>query len=65
VLFARPVFDELLHADPAAATAKEVVRRHSAHGDVAVEDEGAFVDIDTAADYVAAFGRLPEAFTIE
>jgi CTP:molybdopterin cytidylyltransferase MocA len=64
VVFDRAVFDELMAADPKAG-AKEVVRRYSAHGDVPVDDEGAFVDVDTEEDYVAAFGRLPQAVPIQ
>jgi molybdenum cofactor cytidylyltransferase len=51
VIFDRAVFDELRAADPAAG-AKEVVRARC--GDIVnvpVEDEGAFVDLDTPEDY--------------
>jgi CTP:molybdopterin cytidylyltransferase MocA len=45
----------LRHADPAHG-AKPVVRGHaSTTGDVAVDDPGAFIDIDTPEDYE----RLP------
>lgn len=51
LLIDRSVFDELRRADDAAG-AKPVVRAHASdNGDVAVRDEGAFVDIDTTADY--------------
>jgi molybdenum cofactor cytidylyltransferase len=51
VLIDRGLFDELRRADPAVG-AKPVIRAHvSPAGDVAVEDEGAFLDVDTPADY--------------
>lgn len=51
VLFARALFGELRDADPAIG-AKAVVRAHAAESvDVEVDDPGAFVDIDTPADY--------------
>jgi molybdenum cofactor cytidylyltransferase len=51
VLIDRSLFDELRRADPAAG-AKAIVRANaSARGDVEVEDNGAFLDIDTADDY--------------
>lgn len=51
VLLDRTLFGELRLADPAAG-AKPIVRRHaSAAGDVAVNDEGAFADADTPAEY--------------
>jgi molybdenum cofactor cytidylyltransferase len=51
VLIDRRLFDELRSADPAVG-AKPVIRAHvSPAGDVAVEDEGAFLDVDTPADY--------------
>lgn len=57
VIFDRALFDELRHADPAVG-AKAVVRAHAAAMlEVAVEDEGAFGDIDTPEDYVRATGR--------
>jgi CTP:molybdopterin cytidylyltransferase MocA len=54
VLFDRQVFAELRAADPARG-AKPVVHAH-AHEvvNVAVDDEGAFLDIDTPADYARA-----------
>ena len=51
VIFGRALFDELRRADPAAG-AKPVVRAHAAEiVDVPVDDEGAFLDIDTREDY--------------
>ena len=63
VLIARSLFADLRAADPAEG-AKPVVRRHaSAAGDVLVEDAGAFLDIDTPAEYarMPAHRRQPEA----
>ena len=57
VIFDRAVFDALRHADPATG-AKGVVRAQgTAVLDVAVEDKGAFLDIDTPEDYAGATGR--------
>jgi molybdenum cofactor cytidylyltransferase len=54
VLIARALFDALRTSDPAEG-AKPVVRAHvSAAGDVPVDDEGAFCDIDTPEDYARA-----------
>jgi molybdenum cofactor cytidylyltransferase len=51
LLVDRSLFDELRAADTASG-AKPVVRAHaSAAGDVHVDDEGAFTDIDTREDY--------------
>ena len=51
LLIDRSVFGALRAADPAAG-AKPIVRAHaSAAGDIAVDDEGAFIDIDTEEDY--------------
>ena len=51
VIFGHALFDELLRADPLLG-AKPVVRAHAAEiVEVAVEDEGAFTDIDTREDY--------------
>jgi molybdenum cofactor cytidylyltransferase len=51
LLLDRSIFDELRAADPDTG-AKPIVRAHaSADGDMVIADEGAFVDIDTAADY--------------
>ena len=57
VLIARPLFAELYGADPAAG-AKPVVRRHvSEEGSIEIDDPGAFLDVDTPADYERLFGR--------
>jgi molybdenum cofactor cytidylyltransferase len=51
VLMDRRLFDELRRADPAEG-AKPIVRAYvSEIGNVAVDDEGAFFDVDTPADY--------------
>jgi molybdenum cofactor cytidylyltransferase len=51
LLIARSLFDELRHADPAEG-ARPVVRAHATpKGDVEVDDEGAFADVDTPHDY--------------
>lgn len=51
VLIDRSLFAKLRGADPAVG-AKAVVRAHvSPAGDVAVDDDGAFLDIDTPGDY--------------
>lgn len=51
VLIDRSLFDAIRAADPNAG-AREVVRAHaSPAGDVEVDDEGAFADIDTPEDY--------------
>jgi molybdenum cofactor cytidylyltransferase len=51
VLFDRSLFDEIRRADRTLG-AKVVVRAHaSARGDVEVDDDGAFLDIDTADEY--------------
>ena len=51
LLIDRSLFDALRAADPAAG-AKPVVRAHaSAAGDIAIDDEGAFTDVDTEEDY--------------
>lgn len=61
VIFAARLFEPLLSAD-AAAGAKPIVRAHATPtGDVLVEDDGAFLDIDTPEDYVQAFNRSPES----
>ena len=57
VIFDRSMFDDLRGADPDTG-AKPVVRARAAEiEDVMVEDPGAFVDIDTPADYRRVFGR--------
>lgn len=61
VLVARALFDELRRADPATG-AKPVVRAHvSAEGSVNVEDDGAFVDVDTPEDYQRLLRRSSSA----
>jgi len=52
LLVDRSLFAELRAADPAEG-AKPVIRAHaSAAGDIAIDDEGAFRDIDTEEDYL-------------
>jgi molybdenum cofactor cytidylyltransferase len=51
VIFGRALFDELQRADPSHG-AKPVVRAHAEDMiEVAIDDEGAFTDIDTPAEY--------------
>ena len=58
VLIARSLFAALRSGDPATGM-KPIVRRHvSPAGDVVVEDEGAFLDIDTPEQYERAIGPL-------
>jgi molybdenum cofactor cytidylyltransferase len=63
VLIDRTLFERLRAADPEAG-AKPVVRAHvSEAGNVPIEDEGAYFDIDTPEEYARAmerFGRVPE-----
>ena len=60
VIFHRRLFGELEAADPREG-AKTVVRRHAANiVEVPVTDEGAFADIDTAADYEKWIGPLEQ-----
>ena len=57
VIFDRSVFDELRQADMSRG-AKMVVRAHAtAIVNVQVEDDGAFVDVDSPEDYERVFGR--------
>jgi CTP:molybdopterin cytidylyltransferase MocA len=63
VLFAASIFDALRRADPSVG-AKAVIRAHAGGViDVPVDDEGAFVDIDTPEEYrrwiEAAASRTP------
>jgi molybdenum cofactor cytidylyltransferase len=59
VLIARTLFAAIRAADPARG-AKPVVRGHaSPAGDVPVDDPGAFIDIDTLADYEVFASRKP------
>ncbi len=61
LLVDRSLFAEFYAADDASG-AKPIVRRHaSAAGDVWVDDEGAFVDIDTAEDYGRVLNGLLNA----
>lgn len=61
VLIDRALFAELRAADPSTG-AKPIVRAHvSPAGDVSVDDEGAFLDIDTPEAYGRALGRLDGA----
>jgi molybdenum cofactor cytidylyltransferase len=58
VLIDRSLFGELRAADRSTG-AKPIVRGHvSPAGDVSVEDDGAFLDIDTQEDYERAIERL-------
>ena len=51
LLIDRSLFDALRTADPASG-AKPIVRAHAtAAGDIAIDDEGAFTDIDTEEEY--------------
>jgi molybdenum cofactor cytidylyltransferase len=51
LLIDRSVFDALRAADPSAG-AKPIVRAHaSVVGDITIEDEGAFLDVDTEEEY--------------
>jgi molybdenum cofactor cytidylyltransferase len=51
VIFNHSIFGELRHADPSMG-AKPVVHAHAAEEvSVDVDDEGAFIDIDTPEDY--------------
>jgi molybdenum cofactor cytidylyltransferase len=56
VIFGRELFGELQRADPSQG-AKPVVRAHAADMiEVAIDDEGAFTDIDTREDYERFIG---------
>jgi molybdenum cofactor cytidylyltransferase len=58
LLVDRSLFEALRRADPGHG-AKETVRQHATEaGDVEVEDEGAFTDIDTPEAYALAAGRF-------
>jgi molybdenum cofactor cytidylyltransferase len=57
VLIDRSVFGALRAADPAAG-AKPIIRaRATAAGDVAIDDEGAFADVDTPEEYERLMAR--------
>jgi molybdenum cofactor cytidylyltransferase len=56
LLIDRSLFAALRNADPISG-AKPIVRAHaSAAGDIAIDDEGAYVDIDTEEDYRRTIG---------
>jgi CTP:molybdopterin cytidylyltransferase MocA len=58
VLIERSLFTALRAADPSSG-AKTVVRAHvSPAGDVPIEDEGAFCDVDTPDDYARALKQF-------
>jgi molybdenum cofactor cytidylyltransferase len=58
VLIDRSLFEAVRAADPAAG-AKGIVRAHATRaGDLPIEDEGAFIDVDTAQDYERLVGDL-------
>ena len=58
MLFDRSVFDELRRA-PLDVGAKAVVRAHAARVvNVAVDDEGCLIDVDTPVDYEAMLRRM-------
>ena len=60
VIFHRRLFDELERADPAGG-AKAFVRARAVEVfEVPVEDEGAFIDIDTREDYERWIGPLSD-----
>ena len=60
VLIDRALFDEIRRASPEEG-AKVVVRAHaSTAGDVQVDDDGAFIDIDTIADYERLVHQAPD-----
>jgi molybdenum cofactor cytidylyltransferase len=57
IVLGRALIDELLAADP-GQVARDVVRRHAPTGlEVAVNDEGAFIDVDTPDDYARVVDR--------
>ncbi len=57
LLIDRVLFNELRAADPVGG-AKPIVRAHaSAAGDLSIEDEGAFLDIDTIDEYKRAMSK--------
>jgi molybdenum cofactor cytidylyltransferase len=61
LLIDRALFDALRAADPSTG-AKPVVRAHaSALGDIAIDDEGAFTDVDTEEDYRRTINDDPGA----
>ena len=59
VVFDRALFRELRQADPTRG-ARQVVRAHATDECVVpVDDDGAFIDVDTPADYRRCFGVPP------
>ncbi len=60
VVFDRSLFDELRRTDLARGAREVIVAHLDAARDVPVDDEGAFVDIDTPDDYLRAFGHAPD-----
>jgi len=57
VIFDRGLFDALRQADPAGG-ARAIVRANIGRAvEVTVDDEGAFIDVDTPDDYARVFGR--------
>ena len=61
LLIDRTLFDQIRRADPSAG-AKPIVRAHAtAQGDLSIEDEGAFLDIDTPEDYRRVCAPSPDA----
>ena len=61
VIFDRALFEELRHADLSRGARDVIALHREAVVDVEVEDEGAFVDIDTPEQYERAFGALPSS----
>jgi CTP:molybdopterin cytidylyltransferase MocA len=58
LLIDRSLFEALRRADPASG-AKPIVRAHAtAAGDLPIDDEGAFIDVDTAEEYELLLGKL-------
>jgi molybdenum cofactor cytidylyltransferase len=57
VIFDRSVFNDLRHADSSAGAKGVVHARGAAVLDVQVDDEGAFLDIDTPAEYARVIGQ--------
>ncbi|MDP7293902.1 MAG: hypothetical protein QGG24_01150, partial [Vicinamibacterales bacterium] len=61
VAFGRAMFDDLRGADETVGT-KAVIRAHEASiVNVAIDDPGAFTDIDTPEDYARLIGPWPFA----
>ncbi|MGE0450651.1 MAG: NTP transferase domain-containing protein [Vicinamibacterales bacterium] len=58
VLVSRQLFDAIRRADLSTG-AKPIIRQHvSAAGDVEVDDDGAFVDVDTPEEYASVIASL-------